>query len=63
MFYYVRNIALNMIIQRYIVIFAGKLKDLGCNYVCVSSAGNTPRPKLTLLYIEDFLVIIIPKDL
>ena len=28
------------------IIFARKLSNLGCNYVCVSSAGNTPKPNV-----------------
>ncbi len=30
------------------IIFANELRELGCNYVCVSSAGNTPNPKIPL---------------
>ena len=28
------------------LIFSKQLKNLGCDYVCVSSGGNTPRPKI-----------------
>ena len=30
------------------IIFSSKLNELGCNYVCVSSAGNTPKPNIPL---------------
>ena len=28
------------------LVFSKQLKNLGCNYVCVSSGGNTPSPKI-----------------
>ena len=29
-------------------IFAKELEKIGCHYVCVSSGGNTPNPKIPL---------------
>ena len=30
------------------LVFSKQLKNLGCNYVCVSSAGNTHKPNIAV---------------
>ena len=30
------------------IIFANELEKIGCHYVCVSSGGNTPNPKIPI---------------
>jgi 2,4-dienoyl-CoA reductase-like NADH-dependent reductase (Old Yellow Enzyme family) len=34
--------------EREAIIFSQELEKIGCNYVCVSSGGNTPNPKIPI---------------
>ena len=34
--------------EREAIIFSQELEKIGCNYVCVSSGGNTPNPNIPI---------------